>query len=370
MSTRQASVSSISPPEVEACNKPEAREVHSFAMTGLFVLAIAYTAYVAQAVLIPALIGFMLSMILATPVRYLVAWRVPRSVASALTLLLVAVSLAVPIYLLSDTASDWLQEMPSTASEIAEHIKGLTVPIQDVKEVAEEVERLTQIEESDNQPTKVVVEPPGLAQTMLDRAPQLVASGIFAFFLAFLFLSSGDAMLRKIICMICALDDQKRSLLITRHIQQDLFRYLAAVTAVNLGLGAATAGILYVMDVPNALLWGGVAALFNYAPLVGPAITIVILAVVGMTTFEHTGQALLVPFSYFVLTSIEGQLISPAVIGRRLALSPVVVLLSLVTLGWMWGMAGLLLAVPIVSSTRIICANIPRLNNVAILLGR
>lgn len=344
--------------------------VRSFATTGLFVLAVFYTAYFASAVIIPVTIGFLLSMILATPVRRLCSWGLPRPIGSAFAILLTIVAIGVPVYLLSEPAGRWVSDMPETASEIGERIKRLTTPIQDVKEAAEEVEKLTDLD-GDNDRTPVVkVEAPSFGQVMLDSAPRLVMSAIFTIFLAYLLLCSGDAMLRKIIEIGCRIDNQRRSLVITKQIQLDLFRYLAAVTAVNVALGAATAGILYALDVPNALLWGAVAGLFNYAPLVGPAMTIVVLSIVGMTTFEPIGQALMVPFAYFVLTALEGNLISPAVIGRRLALSPVVVLLSLMLFGWMWGIPGLLLAVPIVSSARIICHNIPRLHDVATILGR
>lgn len=351
---------------------PQPFLVWSFATTGLFVLAIFYTAYLASAVMIPVTIGFLLSMILATPVRRLCTWGIPRPAGAAAMIVFTVITIGVPLYMLSEPASTWMRDIPSTATELAERIKHLTVPIQDVKEAAEEVEKLADLDgdPAEGDTTVVKVEPPSVTEVLLDSAPRLVASAIFTLFLAFLLLSSGDAMLRKIIQIGCRIDDQRRALLITKHIQLDLFRYLAAVTAVNIGLGAATAGLLYALDVPNALLWGSVAGLFNYAPLVGPALTLVVLTIVGMTTFEPIGQALLVPFAYFVLTSIEGNFISPAVIGKRLALSPVVVLLSLMLFGWMWGIAGLLLAVPIISSTRIICANIPRLNSIAMILGR
>lgn len=363
-------VSRTAPPEKRKQEPEDALQVRSFATTGLFVLAVFYTAYFASAVIIPVTIGFLLSMILATPVRRLCEWGVPRPLGSALAIVMTIIAIGVPVYLLSEPAGRWVSDMPETASEIGERIRGLTTPIQDVREAAEEVEKLTNLDGEDDKTPVVKVEPPSFGQVMLDSAPRLVMSAIFTIFLAFLLLCSGDAMLRRIIEIGCRIDNQRRSLLITKQIQLDLFRYLAAVTAVNVALGAATAGVLYALDVPNALLWGAVAGLFNYAPLVGPAMTIVVLTIVGMTTFEPLGQALVVPFAYFILTSIEGNLVSPAVIGRRLALSPVVVLLSLMLFGWMWGIPGLLLAVPIVSSARIICHNIPRLHHVATLLGR
>lgn len=280
--------------------------VRSPATTGLFVLALFYTAYLASPVIIPVTIGFLLSMILATPVRRLCSWGIPRPLGAAFMITLTIVMVGVPMYLLSEPAGRWVSDMPETASEIGERIRGLTTPIRDVREAAEEVEKIANLDD-ESDPTPVVkVETPSFGQVMLDSAPQLVASAIFTLFLAFLLLCSGDAMLRKIIQIGCRIDDQRRSLVITKQIQLDLFRYLAAVTAVNIALGAATAGMLYALDVPNALLWGAVAGLFNYAPLVGPALTIIVLTIVGMTTFEPLGQALMVPFAYFVLTAIEG----------------------------------------------------------------
>lgn len=369
MSSTSSSIRKIAPRKTRSeCEPP--RRVWSASLTGLFVLAILYTAAIASPVIIPFMIGFMLSMILATPVRRLVAWKIPRPVASAAMILLVVVGAVFALRMLSEPATTWLRDVPNNISEVTERIRALTVPIQDVKDVAEEVEKIAQLDDGSDTTPMVKVQAPSFGQVLLDTAPRLVASAMLALFLAFLLLASGDAMLRKIIARVCALDDQRHALRITRLIQADLFRYLAAVTAVNAGLGLTTAAVLYALGVPNALLWGALAGLFNYAPLLGPAITIAILTIVGLTTFDSTGHALLVPFSYFVLTALEGQVVSPTIIGRRLALSPVVVLVSLVTLGWMWGIPGLLLAIPIVSSARIICANIPKLHPIADLLGR
>lgn len=345
--------------------------MHSTATTGLFVLALIFAAHFAAPVIIPITVGFLLSMILATPVARLVSWRIPRPLASGLMISLVILSLGFPVVMLSEPVGAWIGDMPNNASELAERIKTLTVPIQDMRDVAEEVEKLaTQLDVETTDTTVVKVESPSLVKTLVDGAPRLVASAIFSIFLAHLLLCSGDAMLRKIITLMCNLRDQRRSLVITRHIQRDLFRYLSAVVIVNVGLGLSTAAILWMLGIPNALFWGGLAGLLNFAPLVGPAVTIAVLTIVGLTTFDSLGQALLVPAFYFVLTSIESQLVSPTFIGRRLALSPVVVLIALVFLGWLWGIAGLLLAVPLVSSARIIFTNIPQLDRVAMLLGR
>jgi predicted PurR-regulated permease PerM len=146
-------------------------------------------------------------------------------------------------------------------------------------------------------------------------------------------------------------------------------RYLLMVTLINLAVGAVTAVTMALLGIPNPLLWGAAAAILNFAPYVGPALTAIGLLVAGFTTFDTLGHAFAVPGAFLAIAFVEGQLITPMIIGRRLALDPTVVFVWLLLWGWLWGIAGVLLAGPLIACFRILCRHIDALEAIGVLIG-
>ena len=128
--------------------------------------------------------------------------------------------------------------------------------------------------------------------------------------------------------------------------------------------------VLYFMGVPNAILWGVVVALLNYAPYAGATISTVLLAVVALLTFDNIGRAVIVPAGFATLSFIEGQIVNPSIVGRRLSLSPLIVFLSVIVFGWLWGVVGALIAVPLLACVKIVCEHVPQWARVATIIGR
>jgi predicted PurR-regulated permease PerM len=144
---------------------------------------------------------------------------------------------------------------------------------------------------------------------------------------------------------------------------------MITITAINAALGLLTAAALWLLGVDNALLWGGIAAILNFAPFVGPLATVGLLVIVGFARFETPLAALSVPGAFLVLHLLEGQLLTPTIVGRRLALDPIMVFLALMLFGWLWGVPGLLLAMPLLSCIRIIAERVPNWIGLAKMLG-
>ena len=144
---------------------------------------------------------------------------------------------------------------------------------------------------------------------------------------------------------------------------------MTTIAAINAGLGLLTAAALWLLGMDNALLWGGIAAILNFAPFVGPLVTVGLLIVAGFARFDTPLAALCVPGAFLALHLLEGQLLTPSIVGRRLALDPIMVFLALMLFGWLWGVAGLLLAMPLLSCIRIIAERIPAWHGLAKMLG-
>jgi len=187
--------------------------------------------------------------------------------------------------------------------------------------------------------------------------------------LIFIFLLHGDALLRKFVELAPELYMKKDIVIATRSAQHDLSTYMVTIAAINSVLGLLTASALWWLGVDAPLLWGGVVAVLNFAPFIGPMFAVMILVVVGFSRFETPLAALSVPGIFLVLHLVEGQLVTPFIVGRRLALDPVMVFLALMLFGWLWGVPGLLLAMPLLTCVRIVAERIPAWNALAKMLA-
>jgi len=188
--------------------------------------------------------------------------------------------------------------------------------------------------------------------------------------LLYLLLASGDLFLQKLVRVMPTLHDKKRAVEISHGIQQNISNYLFSVSVINIGLGMAVSGGLYFMGVPNAVMWGMLVAVLNFVPYFGPIVGVLLLATVGLLTFDTLWQGLLAPAWYLLLHLLEANLITPILLGRRFTLNPAVVFVSLIFWTWLWGVPGALLSVPILVSAKVVCDRFPTLAMVSELLNR
>ncbi|HUO82185.1 MAG TPA: AI-2E family transporter [Gammaproteobacteria bacterium] len=345
-------------------------EIRSVMLTGIFLMLLLYTLRIAAPLFVPIALAVLLSLLLSPLVRRLARWRVPDSVGAALVMMGLVAMVGGAFYLLATPAQEWLAKAPETMTLIEHRLSGLKEPMESMQAASERVQDLATIDNGRTvQSQTLTVRPPGLLDNLLSGTTRLAAATGLVFFLLFFLLASGDGLLLKLVKLGRSLDQKKRVVGVMRDIQSDISRYLVTVTAVNIGLGLVTALALHALGVPNPVLWGALVSVLNFAPYIGAAVSLVVLTFVGLMTFESMGLALLVPLTFFVLTTLEGQVITPIILGRRLALSAVVVFLSVIVCGWMWGIIGALLAVPLVASLRIVCGYVEPLQPIAELLG-
>jgi predicted PurR-regulated permease PerM len=135
-------------------------------------------------------------------------------------------------------------------------------------------------------------------------------------------------------------------------------------------LTAATALAMALLGMPNPVLWGALAAVNNFIPYLGSLVTVGVLTVVAAVSFDTLGQIVAPPLIFFALTTFEGQFLTPMLLGKRLTLNPVVIFLALLIWGWLWGIPGVLMAVPLLAAFKILCDHVPSLAAVGEFLGR
>lgn len=336
------------------------------ALTGLFVLAVFYTLYFARPFLMPLVLAVLLNLLLSPVVQLLRRWRVPAWLAAGVVVLLLVAVLLGSVYMLLDPALEWLDRAPETLARIEAQLERLRGP---VERATQEMERLAQSAGAGADRT-VQVQGTSLSESILDRAQEVGAGAVVVLALLFFFLASGDLFLRKLIRVLPTLDDKKRAVDIARTLQREISVYLATVTLINACLGLAVGVVMHLLGMPNPALWGVMATILNFVPYLGAVVGIAVVAVVGALTFGSPGEMLLPPLAYFLLTGGEGYFLTPAIHGRRLTLNPVMILLGLVFWGWLWGVVGAVLAVPMLATAKIFCDHIRPLAPVGELLGR
>ena len=347
---------------------PSAPRLRNRLQIAIVVILALYTCAIAEAVVVPVLIAVLFGLMLAPPVRLLERSRVPRAIGSLLMILLAIAIVGGAIAALASPARTWMQRMPQALVRIETVARDLRRPFQVATEASRELGKITQLDGSN--PVRVVDTGPSPFATALSAAPAVLAGIVITIVLTFLFLLHGDELLRKFVTLAPHLRAKRDVVEATRTAQSEISMYVITVTLINAGLGLATAAALWLLGVNDPLLWGGVAALLNYAPFIGPMAPSIALLVVGFGEAATPALALAPPAAFLGLHLLEGQILTPHLVGRRLALDPVMVFIAMLVLGWMWGVAGFLLAVPLLTCAKIIAERIEGGEVFATLLSR
>lgn len=335
---------------------------------GLLLLALTYTLYVAKMFLLPVVIAFLLDRLLSPIVRYLARVGLPSPLGAAVLLLGVMGVLFTSAYHLSDPASRWIQEMPRHVRVAEYKLRGFKEPVEKVKQMAEQVDDATSVDSGEEE-REVQLRQATVSEVILGQTQSLLTGGIVTFFLVYFLLASGDLFVRKLMRVLPRLEDRKKALSIVQSTERELSSYLMTMTAINLGLGMSLAAALWLIGIPNPLLWGAMAAVLNFIPYVGALVGIVVIGLVALVTVDTTVAALAAPGSYALLNFLESYLITPFLMGQSLTLNPVAVFLSLVFWGWIWGTIGAIIAIPILVSLKIIFDNVEFLSPLSEFLG-
>lgn len=335
---------------------------------GLFVLALLGALYVGRAVVLPIILALLLSLLLAPVVRGLRRLRLPRWLASALVVVAVVAGGGGLIYYLAAPAADWMDRAPTSLSRVEAKLRELMAPVEKVSRATEQVERMTDVGGGREREVQVVGQ--SLSGNLMSLTLSVGSAVVVMLVLLYFLLTSGDSLVRKIAALGRTPEGKHRVVDIARTLEESISTYLLTITLINLGLGAAVATALWLLGLPNPILWGTMACLLNFVPYLGAMVGVAVVAVVALLTFDGLGQALLAPLAYLALTSLEGLFVTPTILGQRLTLNPLAIFVGIIFWGWMWGVVGALLAVPVLVSFKIVADHVDRLKPIGELLGR
>jgi predicted PurR-regulated permease PerM len=331
-------------------------DVRSVALTGLFILAIFYTVYFLRAVLLPIVLAWLLSYLLRPIVRTLSRIKIPPLLGAALILLALLSIVTLGVSALAVPASGWLAKAPSGLQELQHKLMPMKRSIAQMAKAGGEIEKLATPNSSSTAAVEVQRHP--ITETLYVHTPEFISSMILLVILLFFLLAYDGVFIGKLIKLLPSFSDKKRAVSIAQDIESQVSRYLFTVTIINCCLGIAVGTTVGLLGLPNPVMWGVMVAILNFVPYLGALTGIICMTIGAILSFDSLGYALIFPAVYLGFGALEGNFITPWVMGRSLTLNPVLILLSLVFWGWMWGIAGVIIAVPILAAFKIFCAHI------------
>ena len=348
---------------------PSPRPRASAAVVVLATLAVGYTLWAAQELVLPILLAMFFALIGNPIIRGLQRIYVPRFLGALLVLLGGLFAAGALGNQLIEPAGEWIRQVPREMKQVAPKLRDLYKPMLDANKAAQNIARAAG-GESTSKPVQVIRTEANEPFKVLTATPRRVASVLAVVLLTFFFMVYGQQLQRNAIALLPTRQQKKLTVDILTSIERAISRYVLTITVINMVLGLALSGALYWLGVPmqEALLWGTMAAILNFAPYVGPLIGIVIMLLMGFVAFDDLWPSLLPAGIYLALHTLEGQIVTPIILGHSMRLSPLVLILALMVFGWLWGIVGLLLAVPLLVCVKLVLARVEGLTGWAKLL--
>lgn len=355
-----ASVAESVEPRAEA--HAELRLMRSL-LIGIFILMTTAALYFARAFFMPVILAFLLALTLTPIVRFLRKHGVPDVLSATLLVLLSVFLVASAGYLLSGPVIDLINNSSSIGLQLTDRLAPFKQPLERVMDISHQLEALTETAQEPNV-QKVAVAPSGMLSTAASNIVGAGTSITIVFVLSLFLLASGTLFYEKIVQSFASLSDKKRALRVVYDVEREISHYLLTVALINTGLGTVIGLGLWGLGMPNPLVWGAAAALLNFLPYVGALITILLVTTIALISFDTISYALLAPAFVLLCDLVEGQFVTPTVVGRRLEINAVAIFIAIAFWSWLWGFVGALMAVPLLVVIKVFCDHFDGLSHV------
>jgi predicted PurR-regulated permease PerM len=340
----------------------------------LAVCAVGVVGYLARDFLIPTAGAIVLALMLTPVAGALERARLPNTPAAAVSVSLLALAVAGLLAVAIPSISSWAEQAPYLTYTLERKLEGLRKSWAVVKEVSERVEQAATAAPAADAttkpaPEKVVVREKSLLNELASTTPAVVLQIGYAGVLAFMLLAHRNTHRRQLLRIPATWATRVRLARMMRDINDRVGHYLFALAVIYACVAVAAAVALALLGVPNAIMWGVVLGLASFVPFVGAPAVIALVTLVALLTFDDWERIVAVPVVLTVIHFGESQLITPAFVSRRCALNTVAVFVSIAMLGWMWGVIGAIVAVPLLILLSTIAAHLPSLRWLEVLLA-
>jgi predicted PurR-regulated permease PerM len=340
----------------------------------LTLLAVFYTLFFAVGIILPFVLALVLTMLLGPAMRLMNRrLHIPRVIVALLLIVALFSVAGVLAYALTAPASAWIAKAPQSLPTLMEKLSFLQKPIRMIAEGANELRNAMDGGPPVAEVPAVAVKQPssmiGIGSTVLEGGRAFLGQGLTVMLLLFFFLASSESVLRRFIEILPHFDDKRRVVSMITEIEDNISQYLMTISMMSALVGVLNGVAVWLLGMPNPLLFGTLAFLLNYVPILGPIIGIVVFFFVGIFTFPTIWQALVPAVIYLTIHVLEGEIITPMLLARRFTLNPVMVISWLMFWDWLWGVPGALLSTPLLAVTKIVCDHIEILTPLGHLIG-
>jgi predicted PurR-regulated permease PerM len=310
--------------------------------------------YFARGAFIPVALAVLFALLLSSPVEALHRKGLARSVSALLILAIFLGLVGGTVNLLWDPAQQWLAAAPRTSLTIQRKLGPIARVMHRIDVVTSRAGHLTDASASAAPAAPKAAAAPSDADELVAETRNALVATVTVVVLTLFLLTAGVSVLARMTAAFASNTHASHVLRVIEAVRGEVGRYYAAIAVINIGLGAATFGAMMGLGMPNPLLWGVLAGVLNFIPYVGSATTLIVLTLVAFVSFDGVERVLAVAGAYLILTTIEGQIVQPLFVGRRLSLSPVIVFLALWFGGWFWGVPGIVLAIPSLVALKVV----------------
>ena len=330
-------------------------------LIGIFVILLFAALHFAREIALPIVLAFLFAITFSPVVRQLQRRGIPPVVTAVCLVVGLALASLSGLYMLSGPVMQWIEAAPSIGQQVQYKLLPLRRPIAAVQELTEAAEEV----DGQTDPTvqKVEVTEGVTLSVAAGGALRFLGMAGLTFTLLLFLLASGQAVHEKIVRVVPTFTDKKRALRLIHDVEHEVSQYLLTVTCINIGLGAVVAAGMWLAGMPSPLLWGVAAALLNFIPYLGAVIGMTLVALVAVVSFDTLSEAALPPLFYLAATAIEGGIVTPMIVGRRLAINTVAILIALALWAWLWGIVGALIAVPLLVAIKAFCDHFEELSD-------
>ena len=343
-------------------------------------VGVIFLLYFGREFFVPVAVAILLSILFRPPVRWLERRRIPPAGGATVVVLLVVGAIGVAGFGLSVPIRSWAAKLPQSVAQAREKLADLRRPVQQLNAAAAQLESpeadqpagRAQTAASRKSPPDQSAQPPE-APKLLGRAlgvtTSVLATGVEIVLLTWLLLASGDLFYDKLLKLLRAPTAKRAASNVVSDTETAVAGYLVATALINLGQAIAVGLALWIIGMPDPVLWAVLTFGLEFIPYLGGAVMIGLLAIVAFTTFDGLGRTLAAPGSYLTISTLQNNLVSPLVYGRRLRLNPVAVFIGVLFWWSLWGVPGAFLAVPIIATAKVLGDHLPRLRPLGEFLG-
>ena len=348
----------------------ERMHVRSWPLTILVTLAVFYTLYFASEIVLPFVLALVLNLLLAPAMRFMTnRLKLPKHLAALVLILLLFGFIGMIGLAISVPASGWIAKAPDSLPALQHKFAFLHKPMKAVQNGLQQLQAMLSGGHGGAGGGGGGASLAGVGTTILSGTKFFLGEIFTLVLVLFFLLASGDSLLRRFVEIMPTLADKRRAVQIVNEIEHNVSLYLTTITIMNAAVGLLNMAQVWLLGLPNPLLWGVVAFTLNYIPILGPMTGIVIFFFVGLFTFDSVLHALIPPAIYLAIHLLEGETITPMLLARRFTLNPLLVIASLMFWDWLWGIPGAFLSVPMLAVFKIVCDHVDSLTPLGHMLG-